>query len=398
VLVGGHVIDVRTGEVHEGVNVWIKGDRIVAVDREPPRRRHEQIDVTGRWIVPGFFDLHAHVIPVSEVFPAAKPPEETLRVLLDHGVTTIRCLPLLCEMSHGWSARVNAGELLGPTLVTASMIFEKLPQRTSFGFGNAETARRWVQKEALLGTRWIKVYNSMDAESLAAIVAAAREHGLRVCGHAEDVPPREASDLGLGTVEHMISIPLSCLREGAVPPEEQDLLQRAAWRWEHFDEAAGHALMGTFRANGTGWVPTLVVTERMILGRSHDGEAQPDEAVIASLREALAKSAQLAVHQHRQGGLVGIGTDFPVDGVEPGTSVHRELELLVSLGGATPLEALQMATLRSAEILGFGDITGTVEPERLANLVVLRENPLASVANTRSIELVLHDGRLHRPE
>ena len=176
------------------------------------------------------------------------------------------------------------------------------------------------------------------------------------------------------------------------------MFQRAVWRWEHFDEAAGQALMQTFRANGTAWVPTLTVTERMILGRSHDGEAQPDEAVIASLREALVKSAQLAVHQHRQGGLVGVATDFPVDGVEPGTSVHRELELLVSLGGATPLEALQMATLRSAEILGFGDITGTVEPERLANLVVLRENPLADVANTRSIELVLHDGRLHRSD
>ena len=100
---------------------------------------------------------------------------------------------------------------------------------------------------------------------------------------------------------------------------------------------------------------------------------------------------------HRQGGLVGIGTDFPVDGVRPGASVHRELELLVELGGASPLEALQMATLSSARILGFDELLGTVDADRLANLLVLAENPLEDISNIRSVRYVIHDGRLYEP-
>jgi imidazolonepropionase-like amidohydrolase len=111
----------------------------------------------------------------------------------------------------------------------------------------------------------------------------------------------------------------------------------------------------------------------------------------------LHQSAKLAVQLHRSGGLVGIGTDFPIDGLQAGESVHRELELLVELGGATTLEALQMATIRSAEILGFEELLGTVEAGQLAHLVVLTKNPLENISNVRSILYVVHDGRLCEP-
>ncbi len=77
--------------------------------------------------------------------------------------------------------------------------------------------------------------------------------------------------------------------------------------------------------------------------------------------------------------LVDRGTGFPVDGVPPGESVHRELELLVALGGATPLEARPMGTIRSAGILGFEGLLGVVDVGRLARLVVLTKNPLDDI-------------------
>ncbi len=120
----------------------------------------------------------------------------------------------------------------------------------------------------------------------------------------------------------------------------------------------------------------------------------PTEVPRPRLREALRKSARLAVQLHREGGLVGIGSDFPIDGVVPGASVHRELELFVELGGATPLEALQIATLSSARILGFDELLGAVEPQRVANLVVFERNPLEDISNVRSVQYVIHDGRL----
>ncbi len=94
--------------------------------------------------------------------------------------------------------------------------------------------------------------------------------------------------------------------------------------------------------------------------------------------------------------MVGLGTDFPVDGVRPGESVHREMELFVSEGGATPLEALQIATIGSARILRHESILGAVESGMLANMVALRANPLDDIANTRKIAFVVHDGRVHQ--
>ena len=66
-------------------------------------------------------------------------------------------------------------------------------------------------------------------------------------------------------------------------------------------------------------------------------------------------------------------------------------------GGATPLEALQMATISSAEILGFEELLGSVEAGRLAHLVVLTENPLENISHVRSIRYVIHDGQLYAP-
>ncbi len=392
-LLEANVIDVATGEVMEGAHIVVRGDRIESVGYDDPPEDAELIDARDLWVIPGLLDLHAHVIPKSPLYPMALSAEETMVKLVQHGVTAIRCLPLTSEHAHEWRAKITLGRIVGPAMVISSPVFEREPQRTSFGFGDAQTASEWVRREALNGSRWIKVYNAMDPESLKAIVDTAHEFGMRVCGHTEEVPPFEASEIGMDCVEHMVSIPLSCMRD-VEPPPGMDLLARTAWRWENYDEAQGLRLMETFKKNRTAWVPTLVVTERIITIKGHDGSSQTDESVLTSLREALTKSARLAVHLHRIGGRVGLGTDFPIDGVLPGVSVHRELELLVEAGGATPLEALQIATRSSAEILGLQSLLGSIQKGSLAHLVLLDQNPLQNISNTQTITQVIHDGHL----
>ncbi len=395
-LCGGTVIDVRTGEMTPDASVVIRGDLIESVGAGGTADDMEVIDISGHYVIPGLFDLHAHVIPRSIFFPSAPAPEEALRILIDHGVTTIRLLPFHTESAAEWAARIDTGGLTGPTIVRASGIFEKEAQRTSLGFGAPETARAWVRKEALLGTQWIKVYNKMDEASLQAIVETARGYGMRVCGHTEDVPPHRAAALGIASIEHIISMPLSCMSAEEDSAERLDLAARTARRWASVDDAKLGELFAVLRSHGTAWVPTLVVSESMMRAGEHDGR-HFEELDRELLDAALRKGAQAAVRFQREGGLVGLGTDFPVDGVPPGESVHRELELLVEYGGATPLEALQIATLGSARVLGFEEIVGTVEANRIAHLVVLGKNPLEDISNTREIAYVVHDGRRIQP-
>jgi hypothetical protein len=252
-----------------------------------------------------------------------------------------------------------------------------------------------VQREALAGARWIKVYNQMDEECLAAIVDAAARYGMKVCGHANQVPPHRASALGIGTVEHANSLAFSALPDDVEAPAITFGLAEGSWCWRHADLARLDDLMEAFRDNDTGWVPTFVVLEAILENEQHDRMAMPTE-VIDGFRIAMREAVPLAVRQHRAGGLVGLGTDFPVNGVQPGVSAHRELELLVE-GGATPLEALQIATTSSAEILGFEGVLGQVRAGFVANFILLEENPLEDISRTRGIVRVVHDGRLHDP-
>jgi len=395
-LRGLNLVDIHSGNVTENVNIVIAGDRIQSIGIDQPSTGMKVVDASGLYAIPGLFDLHAHVMPKSPFFPTAPAPKEALRLLLHAGVTTIRALPFYSESALLWAAQVNNGTLAGPTMIVASSILEKERQRTMLGFGDPDTAAAWVRKEALLGVRWIKVYNRMDEDSLRTIVETARKFGMKVCGHANEVPPHRAAALGMASIEHATSIAYSCLQDDAPDPPGHVGLIQAAWCWEHSDAQKLSDLMETFRENGTAWVPTLVVLEKMIATGGHAMKSL-DPNVVAQFHKAMNESAKLAVQLHRSGGLVGIGTDFPIDGLQPGESVHRELELLVELGGATTLEALQMATISSAEILGFDELLGTVEVGRLAHLVVLTKNPLDNISNVRSIRYVIHDGRLHEP-
>jgi imidazolonepropionase-like amidohydrolase len=396
-LQGVNVIDVRTGAVAESMTVVIQGDLIKSVGDTPPSDGATLIDAEGAYVVPGFFDLHAHVMPTWSRFPTATEPEETLRGLLAAGVTSIRCIPIYSESASQWAGAVNAGHLTGPTITVTSSVIEQRPGRTFMGFGDPDTAASWVRKEALLGARWMKIYDNMDIPSLTAIIDTAAASGMRVCGHASEVSARTAAQLGMGTIEHITGIAQSCLAQGTSVPDDLGPIQRATWCWENADAVMAASLMETLREHRTGWVPTLVVTERIADLGGHDGRPFNHDRAAPALRQAMIRAATLAVEHHRAGGLVGVGTDFPVNGVEAGSSVHREMELFVELGGATPLEALQMATISSARILECAELLGTVEAGKLAHFVVLDQNPLVDISNVRGIRHVVHDGRLLEP-
>ena len=96
---------------------------------------------------------------------------------------------------------------------------------------------------------------------------------------------------------------------------------------------------------------------------------------------------------HRARVPIAAGTDTPISFAAPGYSLHSELEMLVR-AGLSPLEALRSATVRPAEFFGVASEMGTVEEGRLADLVLLSQNPLDDIRNTRSVEAVISKGVL----
>lgn len=390
-----NVVDVRTGRIQSDMSVIIRGDRIEEVRPGPIQERMRTVSGEGGYLIPGLFDLHAHVVPAGGRF-GAPPPEEVLEQFLRAGVTTIRLLPLYSESAVLWAARVSHGDLVGPSIVPASQVFEKEAERSSAGFGDPATAAEWVRREALLGSRWIKIYNSMDSASLETIVREAQKHGIRVGGHAVGVPPDQASRLGVASIEHHTELAMSCLIDDAGDPPE-GMLARSAWAWTHRDPARCEALVASLVERGTAWVPTLVVAEQILERGGHESASFRDASERHAFEEGLRSAAELAVRMHRMGGRVGLGTDTPVDGVVPGSSAHRELELLVVLGSATPAEALRIGTMGSAAVLGFEDLLGSVDAGKLAQLVVLGSNPLEEIGAVRDVRMVVHEGRILVP-
>jgi imidazolonepropionase-like amidohydrolase len=125
---------------------------------------------------------------------------------------------------------------------------------------------------------------------------------------------------------------------------------------------------------------------------------EPTLLVFADRPPVLRLAGAITREAHRRGVTIIAGTDtLGVAGADSPTlpNLHRELELLVTLGGLSPAEALESATRDASAVLGAQSIRGTIEIGKLADLVVLRSDPLRDIRNTRSIQLVMKRGRVY---
>src|SRR5262249_6332302 len=269
---------------------------------------------------------------------------------------------------------------------------------------DAGQGREAVRKLKKMGADFVKVYTKLPREAYLAIVEEAKKQGLPFAGHLpESVSAAEASDLGQKSIEHLSGVVLACsdredeLRREAVAAlakadnrEVQELVGRIYTRAaDSFSDKRARALYARFVRNGTWQVPTLTVLRSMAnlddpkftadprvkymppdLIHSYWSMRLAPEAA-ASMKGWYRRSAGLVRAMHRAGVSFLAGTDTINPFVFPGFSLHDELALLVAEGGFTPLEALQAATRDPARFLGREKDLGTVEPGKLADLVLL---------------------------
>ena len=369
------------------------------------------VDGTGKFLMPGLFEMHAHM---------SKSRGSAFGLYVLSGVTTIRDMGSEHAEVLKWRQEIRSGDRIGPRMVIAGPYLESLRniermrrdppesrvepfERARIPIGSPADARRVIDSLSKLELDFFKVRTVQDRETYLALARAAHANGKRLVGHVVTSQPGTFLEAGQDGAEH--SFPTAPL-DSMSREDRMQFWHELAWR-------------------DIGVVPTLVVIPasafqsdsyyRALIadtaGTIHplrpylskftilDWKEQVEE-VTPARREALQRIWPSIIKHTREMREAGVrlmaGSDVAVLNIFPGPSLHEELRLFVDSLGMSPAEAIASATRVPAEWLGLIDSVGTVEPGKVADLVLLDADPLESIANTRRINSVLLRGRLFR--
>ncbi len=416
------VIDVKRGMVVTDRAVTIRDARIIKVEsahRFASRRDFRVVDGTGKFLIPGLWDMHVHVFNNGSQRP---PSLWFLPVFVAVGVTGIREMwtnPDQLAQINAWRNDVASGKLIAPRIGAAgtlvdgtNLIWPKAPLAH-----NEAEARAFVKMEKADGFDFVKVYSTLSREAYFAIADESRKEGIPFAGHIPvTIGAEEASGAGQRSAEHLFNISESCstreaewLKKPTMTPQDRQAVL------DTYDAPRCHSLLETFAKNSTWQVPTLV-QEQTRTGDYKQLSARDEMKLVPSaersmwLDDATKREARVspALAQTRQGfrlahlKMVGdmqgaavplmAGSDVGNPFLVPGFSLHDEMELFVT-AGLTPAEALRTATLNPAVFLNRTADFGTIDVGKIADLVLLDENPLIDIRNTRKIDAVVLNGR-----
>ncbi len=416
-LVGATLIDGSGGPALPDAAIVIRGGRIEWVGERSafqlPKKTRE-VDVSGRWIIPGLIDAHAHLGPSASW---ARPR------YLAWGVTTLRDMHGGINSIPQLRRRPDAGLPQGPRVYPAGAMIDGLPTTypDAIGVSGERDARKGVDKLVTAGADLIKVYTRIDAPLLRAIIDEARAFNLSVTAHLGMTDAVTAAKAGIAAIEHMSGVPEAA---SSNPSSLFTAHYRGffpGWtaserRWADLDSTALTRVAQRLAEAKVTIIPTLILHET--LSRMNEPGLMKDPALqdvpeerqqewdvrgmisradwteddFNAFRRSRPKQDLFLRAFAAAGGRIAAGTDASNQMLVPGYSEHREMELLVR-AGLTPREALRAATRNGAVLLGV-DSLGLLAPGKAADLLVLSKDPLADIRNTRAIQAVMVRGHL----
>jgi imidazolonepropionase-like amidohydrolase len=417
------VVDVSNGQLHPGSTVVIQGSRItsVVVHGLTPTSG-KVVDAHGRFLIPGLWDMHTHVFFDRT---AADGNDLILPLFVAFGVTGVRDMGSALGPVLEARDAITAHRLLGPRMVVSGPMLDgpTSSYKAAIAITTPASGRQAVDMLRNRCVDFIKVQSGVPRDAYFAIAEETRRDHIEFEGHVPDaIRASEAIGAGQRTFEHLIGI-----FEASSPDEDVYLTgsygdkngtKTVAKLLSAYDPAREQRIINLISKHHIWQCPTLFWERGQWLVDNIDFRKDPElpyaphswqttlwpsmqKSIGASLdtdplatRERFVLHELGIVHRLQSAGVPFLaGTDTPA-GVDviPGISLHRELERLVA-AGFTPLQALRTATLNPAIFFHRRADLGSVEPRKLADLVLLDRNPLEDIRNTRAISAVILDGR-----
>ncbi|OAB78223.1 amidohydrolase family protein [Cochleicola gelatinilyticus] len=338
----------------------------------------------GKTIMPGMVDAHAHI----GAFRYGLTTQQNWQFManLAFGVTTAHDPSANTETVFSLSELQKTGDLVGPRLYSTGFILYGADGDFKAVINDIEDARSSIRRTKAFGAQSVKSYNQPRREQRQQVMQAAREQGINVVPEGGSTFFHNLTMIidGHTGVEHNIP----------VAPIYKDVIE-------------------LWKTSKTGYTPTLIVNYGGLNGEYYYYQRDnvwENEKLLTftprSIIDSRSRHRNMAPDKEYENGHVlvsetakqltdaGVKVNMGAHGQLQGLGAHWETWMLAA-GGMTPMEALKAATINAAEYIGAGDYIGSLKKGKLADLLILNNNPLDNIENTLSIEKVLINGRMY---
>jgi len=408
------VVDGTGAAPAEDQTILLSGDKIQAVGRfgaVAVPAGAQVLDLTGHTVIPGMVGLHDHSYYGAAGWLSAFSPFTAPRLYLASGVTTTRTTGSRAPYEElNLSKAIERGASLGPRMFITGPYITGGPGNTGMmvQVDTPEEARRVVRYWSEEGVTWFKAYNQISRAALGAAIQEAHAHGVKVTAHLCSVGYREAVALGIDALEHGLMANYEYY-----PGKQPDVCPSTPpMDWTTVD-VNGPAVQATFKdmvSHNVAMTSTLAVYECFVPNRPPLDQRildamYPDvrtgyltsRARIAEGTGSIAAAAFRRAQDYevafvKAGGVGAAGVDPTGNGgAPPGFGDQRNFEILVE-SGFTAVQVVQIMSANGAKVLGAFDRFGSVTAGKLADLVVIKGNPVATPADIRNVTIVFKGG------
>ncbi len=394
----GHLLDVKTGAEPAAQTIIVTGDRITAIAptaSTPKQSGDTEIDLTRYTVMPGLIDVHTHLTMTTNFDPyfelSMTPAKEAIigvenaKVTLEAGFTTVRNVGASDFTDVALRDEINAGHIPGPHMqvsgpplgITGGHMDENLLPYEYHVHGQAvadgiPAVQHQVRENIKYGADLIKIgatggvlskgddpqASQYSLEEMQAIVADAHRLGRKVAAHAHGGQGiLWASEAGVDSIEH-----------GSYLNDD------------------GIAMM---KKHGTYLVPTAYLIDWV----QQYGHLPP--LYQQKMKDVSAVEKQNAIKAIKAGVKVALGTDAAV--YPHGLNAH-EVDVYVNQFGMSPLQGIQTGTINAADLMGWTDRIGTIEPGKWADIIAIDGDPLKDVKILQHVNFVMKSGIVYKNE
>ncbi|GAB3019548.1 amidohydrolase family protein [Spirosoma pulveris] len=398
-----NVIPMDRERVLENQTVVVRNGRIAAMGNDGKVAIGKDalvIEAKGKYLTPGWAEIHAHVPPIDDI----EPMKEVLMLYLANGITTIRGMlghPRHLELR----SKINSGEILGPHFYATGPSFNGQTVKT------AERGAQMVREQKAAGYDFLKLHPGLTKETFPAIAKTAHEVGIPFVGHVSfNVGVWRAIDAGYSSIDHMDGFVEAIVpRSDTLAEPETGLF--ASWIAYRADASQIPKLVKGLRDKHIRVVPTQALAERWLSPLPADAFSKDPEmkymkpeqvsgwentkkGYLANPNfskehaEKLIQIRRKLIYECQKNGVdILLGSDAPQIFNVPGFSIHNEMKYMVD-AGLTPYETLRTGTVNVASYLNKPD-WGVVKTGNVSDLVLLSGNPLKDITQTRNIDGVM---------